>query len=99
MSYPTTYDYDYTEQFELHPNYNLFSFKLVGGDMTQEEINANLRVTFVDSLLGDHIPSMYCDMMFSEQIAAELSGESDSNFFTKTYGIGLGQRWICPYIK
>ena len=66
MSYPTTYNYDFAEPFELHPNYNLFSFKLMGGSLTQDEINTNLRVTFVDSLLGGHIPSMYCDMVFSE---------------------------------
>lgn len=70
--------------------------------MTQDEIDANLRVTFRTGFFGKHIPAQYCDILFSKEIAAEKSGESDSNFFTNTYGSSyassLKQRWICPNI-
>lgn len=70
--------------------------------MFQDEINQNLRVTFVDSVLGSHIPSIYCDVLFSDEIAAEKSGESESNFYTKTYGPDSIDeriyRWICPFL-
>ena len=86
MNLPQTYDYDFSETFEMESKYNVFSFKLVGNSMTQDEIDANLRVTFRDGFFGKHIPSMYCDVIYSKEIAAEKSGESDSSFYTNTYG-------------
>ena len=100
---PATFNYDFNETFEMEPKYNVFSFKLIGnsgnGSMTQDEIDANLRVTFKTGFFGKHIPAMYCDILFSKEIAAEKSGESDSNFFTNTYGTSIfNTRWICPNI-
>ena len=45
------------------------------------------------------MPAVYCIDYFAKEIAAEQSGQSDSTFYTDTYGFegkDGESKWICP---
>ncbi len=64
----------------------MISVKIVGADMVQADIDKNLRVVFSKAALGSTIPALPCQIVFAKQIERETTGESDSDFYTKTYG-------------
>ncbi len=64
----------------------MISVKIVGADMVQADIDKNLRVVFSKAALGSTIPALPCQTLFANEIQREANGESDSDFYTKTYG-------------
>ena len=64
--------------------------------MGQASIDENLRVVFSKAALGSTIPALPCQTLFAKQIEREANGESDSDFYTKTYGKSDDYDWLCP---
>ena len=78
--YPVTYDYDYgqTILWDLQKNMPSYQIRSPSIDNPLE----TLRVLFFDMNTHELVPSVYCEDYYAEKIAAELSGQSNSTFYS-----------------